>query len=51
LPVKLSQERLLEIAAMTRRRMLKLTGMAALSMAFPVDAPAAGPVKKLSREV
>ena len=33
--MKLSQEQILEIATMTRRRMMKLTGMAALGMALP----------------
>jgi hypothetical protein len=36
--MKLSQEQILEIATMTRRRMIKLTGMAALGMAFPAAA-------------
>lgn len=33
--MKLSQEQILEIATLTRRRMMKLTGMAALGMALP----------------
>lgn len=49
--MKLSQERLLEIATMTRRRMLKLSGMAALSMAMPSAALAAGPPQSGSRQV
>ena len=49
--MKLTQERLNEIAAMTRRRMLKLSGLTALGMSMPVVALAAGPSRQLSLRI